>query len=79
MDRLLELIETLDVRRADILRMRYALDGNSQPMTLQEVGRHVNLTKERVRQIEKETIGLLRTLVNGPTSHSKTTMEAPAA
>ena len=54
-----ELIEKLlgliEVRDARILRMRYGLD-NGDPMTLKEIGERVNLSRERVRQIENEAL-----------------------
>ena len=42
-----------------ILRLRFGLyDG--RPRTLDEVGRHIGLTRERIRQLEKEALGRLR-------------------
>lgn len=38
-----------------VLRMRYGLDGEKE-MSLQEIGDRFNLTKERIRQIEKKAI-----------------------
>jgi RNA polymerase sigma factor (sigma-70 family) len=79
MDCLREHLSTLDSRRANIVRMRYGLDGTSLPMTLQEVGRRFNLTKERVRQIEKETIDQLRLLMTGQKRNRVSIREVPAA
>jgi RNA polymerase primary sigma factor len=42
-------------READILRLRFGLDGHD-PMTLKEIGERVGLTRERVRQIERDTL-----------------------
>jgi RNA polymerase primary sigma factor len=42
-------------RDAEILRMRYGL-GGTRPMTLKEIGDKVNLSRERVRQIENEAL-----------------------
>ncbi len=42
-------------RDAEILRMRYGL-GGQRPMTLKEIGDKVNLSRERVRQIENEAL-----------------------
>jgi RNA polymerase primary sigma factor len=39
--------------------MRFGLDGG-QPRTLEEVGRHFGVTRERVRQIEARTMAKLR-------------------
>lgn len=46
-------------RERDILRLRYGLsDGN--PMTLEQIGKQLNLTRERVRQLETEALKKLR-------------------
>ncbi len=50
-----KLLSTIDDREARILRMRYGLD-NGDPMTLKEIGERVNLSRERVRQIENEAL-----------------------
>lgn len=63
MDRVQQVLSNLDRKKAQILRMRYGLDGQA-PMTLKEIGEHINLTKERVRQIEKETLAKLRTILD---------------
>jgi len=52
-------LDGLPEREATIVRMRYGLyDG--RPHTLDEIGRAVGLTRERVRQLEKEALGKLR-------------------
>ncbi len=50
-----KLLATLDDRESMILRMRYGLV-NGDPMTLKEIGERVNLSRERVRQIENEAL-----------------------
>ncbi|HEV7205647.1 MAG TPA: RNA polymerase sigma factor SigB [Jatrophihabitans sp.] len=52
-------LDTLDAREAAVVRMRYGLDG-SQPKTLDEIGRAFKLSRERIRQIERETMAKLR-------------------
>ena len=54
-DMIEKLLSMVDERESKILRMRYGLvDGD--PMTLKEIGERVNLSRERVRQIENEAL-----------------------
>ena len=50
-----KLLSVIDQRAATILRMRFGLDDGVNK-TLQEVGEKLNITRERVRQIEKEAL-----------------------
>ncbi len=50
---------TLESREAAVVRMRYGLD-DGQPRTLDEIGRAFKLSRERIRQIERETMAKLR-------------------
>lgn len=50
---------TLSDREAQILRMRFGIDV-PKPMTLEEVGEHFSLTRERIRQLENKAIRKLR-------------------
>ena len=50
-----KLLGTLKPNEAKVIRLRYGLNG-LKPMSLQEIGEECNLTKERVRQIEKKAI-----------------------
>jgi RNA polymerase sigma factor (sigma-70 family) len=49
----------LDEREREIIRLRFGLD-RGQPRTLDEVGKHFGLTRERIRQIELRAISKLR-------------------
>ncbi len=52
-------LSTLEAREAAVVRMRYGLD-DGQPRTLDEIGRAFKLSRERIRQIERETMAKLR-------------------
>ncbi|MDR1635967.1 MAG: RNA polymerase sigma factor RpoD/SigA, partial [Treponema sp.] len=52
-------LKTLDKKEAEVIRFRYGL-GDTVPMSLQEVGEKFNLTKERIRQIEKKALKRLQ-------------------
>jgi len=54
-----DVLATLDAREAAVVRMRYGLDGG-QPKTLDEIGHAFKLSRERIRQIERETMAKLR-------------------
>jgi RNA polymerase sigma factor (sigma-70 family) len=54
-----QVLDTLESREAAVVRMRYGLDG-VQPKTLDEIGRAFKLSRERIRQIERETMAKLR-------------------
>lgn len=56
---LLEVIGTLDAREQTVIKMRYGLD-NGQPKTLDEIGAHLELSRERIRQIERDLMAKLR-------------------
>ncbi len=60
-EQLNEILSTLPPREVRILQLRYGLlDG--QPYTLEEVGRKMGVTRERVRQIEAQALSRLRQL-----------------
>jgi RNA polymerase primary sigma factor len=54
-----DILEELDPREAEILTLRFGLDG-SKPKTLEEVGRRFKVTRERVRQIQNIALTKLR-------------------
>lgn len=54
-----QLLDQIDERAATILKLRYGLEGD-EPMTLKQIGQKIGLTRERVRQIEHETLRRLR-------------------
>ncbi|MBB5803657.1 RNA polymerase primary sigma factor/RNA polymerase nonessential primary-like sigma factor [Saccharothrix ecbatanensis] len=54
------LIDTLPAREALIVTLRYGLNDGGEGHTLKEVAEHLGLTRERIRQIEKEALAKLR-------------------
>jgi RNA polymerase primary sigma factor len=58
-DRLRSVLGTLPDRSATVMRMRFGLD-DGRARTLDEVGKELGLTRERIRQIERDTIKDLR-------------------
>ena len=52
-------LSTLSTKEADILRMRFGINAD-KPMTLEEVGQHYGVTRERIRQVENKAIRKLR-------------------
>jgi RNA polymerase primary sigma factor len=61
-----ELLTAIDEREATILRLRYGLgDRDGVQMTLKEIGKVVGLTRERVRQIERDALRKLYEVMDG--------------
>ncbi len=64
LDRLAQLLGAIGEREATILKLRYGLDEGIEPMTLKEIGKIVGLTRERVRQIERDALRRLHEVMN---------------
>ena len=58
-DDMRRVLGTLDQREQNVIRLRYGLDDGS-PRTLDQIGKHFGLSRERVRQIEREVMAKLR-------------------
>jgi RNA polymerase primary sigma factor len=70
-ERLNAFMHRLAEREQEVLRMRYGLDGCEQ-LTLKKAGAKLGITRERVRQIEKEALTKLRQIAaaeDGEGSH----------
>ena len=57
-------LDTLSERERKVLILRFGLGGR-KPMTLEETGREVNLTRERIRQIEIKALKNLKAPLRG--------------
>lgn len=64
-DSLDEILDTIGEREAQVIRMRFGLDGEA--MTLEEVGKELGVTKERIRQIEDKALKKLRNPIRSAT------------
>jgi RNA polymerase primary sigma factor len=58
---LAQALSALSEREQRVLELRYGLNGE-RPRTLDEVGRDFNVTRERIRQIESQSLRKLATI-----------------
>ena len=56
------LLEDIDPRQAKVLTLRFGLNG-CQQLTLKEIGQELNLTRERIRQIQRNALSKLNELM----------------
>jgi RNA polymerase primary sigma factor len=61
LDSLREALEELDERERRVLELRFGLDGTEEARSLEQIGRTLGLTRERVRQIEIHALERLKT------------------
>jgi len=59
----LRLLDEIDPREANVLKLHYGLDGK-KPMTLKEIGKELGLTRERIRQIQRNALTTLYEYMN---------------
>jgi len=52
-------VEGLPEREREVVKLRYGMDGDRDPQSLEEIGRRLGLTRERVRQIEAQALAHL--------------------
>ena len=70
-----EILATLTQRERTILSMRFGLDGG-EPKTLEEIGQHFHVTRERIRQVQEQALKQLRRVMDQRDTPS---VEEPAA
>jgi len=58
-DALHRAIASLSEREQEVIKLRYGLNGDDEPKSLEEIGRRLGITRERVRQIETQALGRL--------------------
>jgi RNA polymerase sigma factor (sigma-70 family) len=56
--KVLRLLSEIDPREAEVLRLHYGLDGK-KPLPLKDIGKKLNLTRERIRQIQRHALTTL--------------------
>jgi RNA polymerase primary sigma factor len=59
-DAVAEVLDELNEREREVVRLRFGLGDNTEARTLEEVGREFGVTRERIRQIESKTLAKLR-------------------
>lgn len=57
-------LNALSEKEEEVVRLRFGIDTNTDPLTLESVGKHVGLTRERVRQIQVASLQKLRLLID---------------
>jgi RNA polymerase primary sigma factor len=55
-DMLRRAVAALPDRQQEVVKLRYGLNGDGDPKSLEEIGRQLGLTRERVRQLEAEAL-----------------------
>jgi RNA polymerase primary sigma factor len=56
MDAVRRAVAALPERERQVVKMRYGLNGDVEPVSLEEIGRRMGLTRERVRQLESAAL-----------------------
>ena len=61
--KIIEMLDKLEAREAQILKFRFGIDGN-EPLTLKQIGAKLGLTRERVRQLQQSALKRLNELMS---------------
>ncbi len=73
-----KVLDSIDKREAFILRLRYGLD-EAGPMTLAQLGEKLGISRERVRQIERNAIKRLHAIIESLDTADQTDEDGPEA
>jgi RNA polymerase primary sigma factor len=52
-------VETLPEREREVVKLRFGMNGDRDPQSLEQIGKQLGLTRERVRQIETQALNRL--------------------
>jgi len=77
LERLRNVLDSIDQREAHILSLRFGL-GEGEARTLQQIGRELGLSRERVRQIEKAALEKLKQALEGDVGPADGRSEKPS-
>jgi RNA polymerase primary sigma factor len=61
--KIVELLDKLPGRCGEVLKLRFGIDGR-EPLTLKQIGAKLDLTRERVRQIQQQALNALNELMS---------------
>jgi RNA polymerase primary sigma factor len=62
-DKVMRLLNEIEPREADVLRLHYGLDGR-RPLTMRQIAEKFGLTRERIRQIQRDALTKLYEYMN---------------
>jgi RNA polymerase sigma factor (sigma-70 family) len=62
-------LQQLSAKEQEVVRLRYGLKANEEPWTLEAIGQHMGVTRERIRQIQVAALQKLRTLMDDDHVH----------
>jgi len=63
-DMLADWMGKLGQKEQEVVRLRYGLESQDDPWTLEEIGQHMGVTRERIRQIQVISLKKLRSLMD---------------
>ena len=61
---LTQVLQRLQDRDREIIMLRFGLEDGTEPLTLEQVGQHMGVSKERIRQLETRALGRMREIAS---------------